>query len=188
MEKIKISDDMRKQFRADFPKSAYQGHPTKKFLTTLKAMYVTERLNSVLGVGRWSINVDVIERTDDYVLVQGELICLDYEVIVPKQFGGHKTTGVNTETADGFKSALTDCQSKIASYLEIGIDMFKGHINNKGINTNRETPPKSELTPEKKDVWDAAVKYLQGEGTIDKIKAKYTLSEANEKLIKDATI
>ena len=107
-------------------------------------MYVTERLNDVFGVGRWTIEVEIIERTNDYVLVQGEFHALDYDVAVPKQFGGHQTTGKNVEIADGFKSALTDCQSKIASYLEIGIDMFKGLIVCNG-NTVK-SPPVSKKT------------------------------------------
>lgn len=123
-----ITETMRKALRAEFPKEAYSQHPTKTFLTTLKAMYVLERLNDVFGIGRWTINFEIIERAPDYVLGQGEFVSLDYEVTIPKQFGGHNTTGKNTEIADGYKSALTDCQSKIASYLEIGIDMFKGKI------------------------------------------------------------
>lgn len=128
MEKLKIDENIRQKLRADFPKEAYKQHPTKTFLTTLKAMYVTERLNDIFGVGRWAIETEIIERTDNYILLQGEFKCLDFEVILPKQFGGHSTTGTNVEIADGYKSALTDCQSKIASYLEIGIDMFKGLI------------------------------------------------------------
>ncbi len=130
IDKKEITEDMRTELRKDFPDKAYSKHPTKTFLTTLKAMYVTERLNDVFGVGRWSINHEVIERTNDYVLIQGEFISLDYDVITPKQYGGHKTSGTNTEIADGYKSAITDCISKIASYLEIGIEMFKGNISN----------------------------------------------------------
>ena len=129
MEKKIITQEMREQLRSPFPPKAYSKHPTKTFLTTLKAMYVTERLNDVFGVGRWTIETEIIERTDNYVLVQGEFKALDLDVILPKQYGGHNTTGTNIEIADGYKSALTDCQSKIASYLEIGIEMFKGNIN-----------------------------------------------------------
>ena len=133
-----ITDTIRQQLRAGFPDEAYSKHPTKTFLTTLKAMYVTERLNDVFGIGRWTIEIEIIERTDNYVLLQGEFKSLDFDVVAPKQFGGHNTTGNNTEIADGFKSALTDCQSKIASYFEIGIDMFKGKITVGG-----KTPPKT---------------------------------------------
>jgi len=128
IEKLKITKEMRDELRKSFPKEAYSEHPTKPFLTTLKAMYVIERLNDVFGVGRWSIEHSVVERTNDYVLIQGNFISLDYDIITPSQYGGHKTSGNNTEIADGYKSAITDCISKISSYLEIGIDMFKGEI------------------------------------------------------------
>ncbi len=128
MEKKKFTNEMRERCRAKFPDKAYKKHPTKTFLTTLKAMYVTERLNDVFGIGRWTIHTEVIERTNDYILLQGEFESMDYDVTVAKQFGGHCTTGKNTEIADGYKSAFTDCMSKIASYFEIGIEMFKGNI------------------------------------------------------------
>jgi hypothetical protein len=128
MSKPKISDEMREKLRADFPKEAYATHPTKTFLTTLKAMYVTERLNDVFGVGRWTVDMTIISKDKDYILMQGEFESLDYEVIVPMQYGGHTLGSKNTELADGYKSAITDCISKIASYLEIGLDMFKGKI------------------------------------------------------------
>lgn len=135
-EKKIIDADMRGALRAPFPDEAYSGHPTKTFLTVLKAMYVTERLNDVFGLGRWTVEHEIIERTEDYVLIQSEFHSLDYDVSVPKQYGGHKTTGKNTEIADGYKSALTDSISKIASYLEIGIDMFKGKVNKKAAPKN----------------------------------------------------
>lgn len=144
--KTKITEEMRKLLRADFPSEAYKKHPTKTFLTTLKAMYITERLNNVFGVGRWTIDIEIIERTADYVLMQGEFKSTDFDVVIPKQFGGHKTSGTNTEIADGFKSALTDCQSKIASYLEIGIDMFKGLIA-VGASKKKTTIIKNQIDP-----------------------------------------
>jgi len=62
--------------------------------------------------------------------MRGQLIICDYDVFVPEQFGGHKTIGTGTEMADGYKSAVTDIISKSASYLEIGIDVFKGNAGN----------------------------------------------------------
>jgi len=128
MEKTKITTDMRAKLRADFPNEAYKAHPTKTFLTTLKAMFVVERLNDVFGVGRWHVTTEIIERTTEYITLKGSFHSLDYDTCVPDQFGGHTTVGKNTEIADGYKSAVTDCISKLASYLEVGIDMFKGEI------------------------------------------------------------
>ena len=123
-----ISKEMQDKLLEGFPCEAYSPHPTKTYLTVLKAYYVTERLNEVFGVGRWEIQTKVVERTDDYVLVIGRFISHDYDVQCTEQYGGGKTTGKGTEIADGYKSAVTDCQSKIASYLGVGADLFKGKI------------------------------------------------------------
>lgn len=124
-----ISKEMREALRAEFPSEAYSKHPTKTFLTTLKAAYVMERLNDVFGVGRWDLEHKVVKDEGSYVLMSGRIKILDHDVVVPVQYGGHTTTGKNTELADGYKSAITDILSKSASYLEIGLDMFKGKIN-----------------------------------------------------------
>ena len=129
MEKQKITEEMRQKLREEFPSEAYSAHPTKTFLTTLKAAYVMERLNDVLGVGRWTVEHEVVKDEGGYVLMSGRLVSLDYDLVVPVQYGGHTTTGKNTELADGYKSAITDILSKSASYLEVGLDMFKGLIN-----------------------------------------------------------
>jgi hypothetical protein len=128
-ELLKINDEIRKKLNTPFPKEAVKPHDNKPYLTTIKAIYITERLNDVFGIGRWTLKHEVVERTTDYVVVSGQIILTDYEVVTPIQYGGHKTTGKGTEIADGYKSAVTDCISKCASYLEIGIDVFKGQPN-----------------------------------------------------------
>lgn len=122
----KITPEMVESLKADFPEGAIKPHPTKSFLSTLKAYHVTNRLNEVFGVGRWEIKTEVVERTDDYVLVKGRFIAYDYDVQCTEQYGGHKTQDKNTDIADGYKSAVTDCQSKIASYLGVGHSLFMG--------------------------------------------------------------
>ena len=56
------------------------------------------------------------------------------------------------------------------------------------IKPKQPTMSKPELKPENKKVWDAAVSYLKGNGTIEGIKAKYSISTANEQKLKDAAI
>jgi hypothetical protein len=185
-----VDEELRVKLRAEFPDKAYSAHPTKTFLTTLKAMYVTERLNDVFGIGRWTIHVEIIERTADYILLQGEFESKDYDIVIPKQFGGHGTTGKGTEIADGYKSALTDCQSKIASYLEIGIEMFKGNINppNKGANNSKYKfgDAKSDSLPWVSDANVKGMKEAISKGNktavIDSL-IKYKWSKANKELI-----
>jgi len=139
-----ITGEMRAKLNAPFASEAMAKHPTKKFLTTIKAIYITERLNDVFGVGRWNIVTTIVKETGGYVLMSGELKVLDYDVVVPVQYGGHKTTGTNTEFADGYKSAVTDCLSKCASYLEVGLEVFKGQVSPPTDNTANDSQPKKQ--------------------------------------------
>jgi len=126
IKKLQITEEIRKQLNAPLPAEAISKHPTKTFLSTIKSIFIIERLNSVFKLGGWHLSTEIIKETPDYVLVKGELKIHDYDVKITPQFGGHNTTGKGTEIADGYKSAVTDCLSKCASYLEIGIDVFKG--------------------------------------------------------------
>jgi len=126
IKKPKITEEMRAKLNVPFIGKAVSQHPTKKFLSTLKAIYIVERLNDVFGLGRWNLEHKVVVADKGYVLMEGQLKILDYDVQLPIQYGGHTTTGTNTELADGYKSAITDILSKSASYLEIGIEVFKG--------------------------------------------------------------
>ena len=188
--KNNITIEMREALRKDFPKEAYAKHPTKTFLTTLKAIHVTERLNDVFGIGRWTITHEVIERTPDYVLIKGKFSAMDYDVIVPDQFGGHKTTGKNTEIADGYKSAVTDCISKIASYLEVGLSMFKGQVK-VGYSAPTKAAPPAKTAPVKKALDEKGYLYLIEKGTIAQIQTalkERTISEgARKQLMKLVT-
>lgn len=151
-EKSKITPEMREKLREPFPAEAIKQHPTKTFLSTIKAIFVVERLNDVFGVGRWDFSTAVVKETADYILVSGTLVILDYDVRVPSQYGGHKTTGTNTEIADGYKSAVTDALSKCSSYLEIGIDIFKGLADKpKGTTTQKQSTGNGEIS---KAQWD----------------------------------
>lgn len=135
----KLSPEMIEALQEDFPPEAYSSIPGKEYLTTLKAYYVTERLNQVFGVGRWVVIHKIQERSDSFVLVKGRIKLLDYpDLQFSVSYGGHNTTGKNTDAADGFKSAVTDLTSKQASFLGIGHDMFKGNIKAPNGNKNRK--------------------------------------------------
>ena len=138
-----ITEEIRDKLRAPLPAEAIQQHPTKTFLSTIKAIYIVERLNDVFGIGGWNQEHEIISDTEDYVSVRGRLTVLDeqgeIDLATPVQYGGHKKTGKGTEPADGYKSAVTDCMSKCASYLEIGIDVFKG-LHGKGGKAPKRQP------------------------------------------------
>jgi len=104
---------------------------------------------------------------------------LDYEVYVTPQYGGHKTEGKNTEIADGYKSAVTDSLSKIASYLEVGLEMFKGKISVKKTyqNTSNSLPFLNKDTKQWNNVLNAINK--GSIKSIDDIKKHYKISKSN---------
>ena len=131
MDKLpKITEDIRLELRKPFPHSALGKVPGKSYLTSIKAMYVVERLNDVFGVGRWDYSHEVIKEQHGQVLIKGVLIILDYDCTIPTQYGSHKVEGKGVDLADGYKSAITDGLTKCASYIEIGIDVFKGSKSN----------------------------------------------------------
>lgn len=126
-------DEIYKKLTAPFPDKAYAADITRsdKVLTSLKAQYVVERLNEVFGLGMWKLTGEWRE-VDDGVMFFGELQASyqDGENLVTiatgpvPGFGGvdHANSG------DAYKSARTDCLSKSASLLGVGNEMYKGNV------------------------------------------------------------
>lgn len=103
------------------PAEAVTPHPTKKFLSSIKSIYVTERLNDVFGVGRWRIKSEVVENHDKMVVVKAIFIVPSYGIEY-ECYGGND----NADRGDAYKGATTDALTKIGSWLGIGADVFKG--------------------------------------------------------------
>jgi len=111
------------------PQEAITQHPTKTYLSSIKAIYVTERLNDVFGVGAWQIKTNHITTAEKgMVVVKVEFSVPDYGIYY-ESFGGNDNGGEsnkNFDLGDAYKGATTDAITKIGSYLGIGIDVFKG--------------------------------------------------------------
>lgn len=104
------------------PPEAISQHPTKKFMSSIKAIYVTERLNDVFGVGRWLTRNEVIEAGEKMIIIKATFEAAEYGIIIPDIFGGND----NIDRGDAYKGACTDALTKIGSYLGIGANVFKG--------------------------------------------------------------
>lgn len=123
MEKLpRLPKEKIELLKKPLPKEAIKQHPTKKFLSTIKAIYVVERLNEVFGLGGWVITNEVVEATDKNIVVKSNFRATDYDLIVSDIFGGND----NPDRGDAYKGACTDALTKIGSYLYIGMDVFKG--------------------------------------------------------------
>ena len=138
MERKTITEEMKQALLAPLPDEAISQHPTKTFLSTIKAIYVTERLNDVFGVGSWKIKTDFIDKCDKMIVVKTTLEIPEYGIYY-ESFGGNDNQGVG----DAYKGATTDAITKIGSYWGIGIDVFKGKHTPQGLKTkNNSNKPK----------------------------------------------
>lgn len=117
------------------PKEAVTQHPTKQNLSTIKAIYVTERLNDVFGVGSWSIKTRLVDniiektRTTSSGRERTEFTAILSTTMEIPEYGIYYesiASSVNDDPGDACKGATTDAITKICSYIGIGIDVFKG--------------------------------------------------------------
>lgn len=125
----KITDEQRALINAPLPAEAVTQHPTKSFLSSIKSIYVTERLNEVFGVGAWQVRSDVVERADKGMIVVKVVFQIPEYGIYHECYGGNNNGGEgskNFDLGDAYKGAVTDALTKIASWLGIGADVFKG--------------------------------------------------------------
>jgi hypothetical protein len=137
MEIKPITIEMRNALRKPLPDEAIKPHPTKTFLSSIKAIYVTERLNDVFGVGKWQTKVDHITTTEKSMVVVKLYFSIPEYGVYYECFGGNDNGGENSKNfdlGDAYKGATTDAITKVGSYLEIGIDVFKG----------KSTPPRND--------------------------------------------
>ena len=183
----KVTKEMREALRMPLPVGAVTKHPTKTFLSSIKAIYVTERLNDVFGVGSWQLKVNHVTTTDkSMVVVKVEFSIPEYGIYF-ECYGGNVNGGENSrnfDLGDAYKGATTDALTKIGSYLEIGIDVFKGLGN---------TAPAPQQQPKKwlnitdmdgndtKEWLNVITAINEGKiTTIDEIKKHYSLSKEVE--------
>jgi hypothetical protein len=142
MEIKQVTKEMREVLRMPLPSCAVSNHPTKTFLSSIKAIYVTERLNEVFGIGTWQTRVEHITTTDKSMVVIKLIFTIPSYGIYYECYGGNDNGGENSKNfdlGDAYKGATTDALTKIGSFLEIGIDVFKG------LHTTPPPPPNTEL-------------------------------------------
>jgi hypothetical protein len=190
---MEITNEIRELLRAPLPSEAIKPHSTKSYLSTIKPIYVIERLSDVFGVGGWSVKTQLeewFEKTNskgktEYTAVTKTVLTVPQYNIYHESIAGSS----NDDLGDAVKGATTDGITKIGSYLEIGIDVFKGKSNPPPpppISPNKETPKpkKKETLTESHKNWE----YIKGRiaaGTpLETIKEHFTFTkEVEEKLL-----
>jgi Rad52/22 family double-strand break repair protein len=124
-EPLELSEDLKKKLKEPLPTEAVSPNPLKPGLSAIKVIYVVERLNEVFGLNGWHMDNEVVE-TGHMVVVRATLAIPKYGIAI-EQFGGND----NPDRGDAYKGACTDALSKCASYLGIGMDVYKGLNDNR---------------------------------------------------------
>lgn len=133
---MKLTPEMEAQLKAPLSPEAISPHPTRAYLSTIKAVYVTERFNDVFGIGCWQVKVEheVTEGLEKKMVVTKTTFEVPEYEIHYESYGGND----NADLGDAYKGATTDAITKIGSYMGVGIDVFKG----KGSPTGQNKPSK----------------------------------------------
>lgn len=187
METKQLSAEQMEQLRKPLPSEAVKQHPTKTFLSTIKAIYVVERLNEVFGIGRWHLKSEIIDNKTAMIVVRSVLTVPEYGIEL-ESFGGNDNGGENSkghDLGDAYKGATTDALTKICSYLEIGMDVFKGKQGSnppaarpQGAQVNGNGEEKPWLNEDSEMYRSAVLKLKSGSTTVEKIETVFKLSKA----------
>lgn len=144
-----LTNDMVLELQKPLPSEAVKQHPTKTYLSSIKAIYVVERLNKVFGIGKWTSKVEKESVNENGMVVVKLIFQIPEYGIYHECYGGNDNGGENSKNfdlGDAFKGATTDALTKICSFLEIGIDVFKGK-------TNGTPQPTDNKTPKDETIW-----------------------------------
>ena len=170
--------DLKELLLADLPDRAISQHPTKTYLSTIKAIYVTERFNDVFGVGKWQTQIE-----KEHLNLDTGMVIIKVTFKVPEHdiyyecYGGNDNGGINNKNfdlGDAYKGATTDALTKIGSYLGVGIKVFKG-LHKSG----QTAKPEKEWLNVGDKHWIGAVKK---KASLDDVKKYYRISKENSEL------
>ena len=115
-----LPPEVLEKLKTPLPPEAVSPNPDRPGLSVIKVIYVVERLNDVFGLNGWRVVNQVIE-SGRMVVVKATVTIPEYGISI-EQYGGND----NPDRGDAYKGACTDALSKCASYLGIGMDVYKG--------------------------------------------------------------
>jgi len=166
---MKITTEMYEALKIPLPAEAVKPHPTKTYLSSIKAIFVTERLNDVFGCGSWQIKAEKIADGEKGMVVVKVILTIPEYDVYYESFGGNDNGGEgskNFDLGDAYKGATTDGITKIGSYLGIGIDVFKGLKNTPAAPKEVKRNPDEEI----KEQLKIAISEIKKSTTLDEVK------------------
>lgn len=150
----KLSQTQKDLIAKPLPAEAVTQHPTKTYLSSIKAIYVTERLNEVFGFWWWTIKVKKEEHWEKgmvvvHVTFEVPEYWFYYECFGWNDNGGE--TSKNFDLWDAYKWATTDAITKIASWIGIWAEVFKGKQKWGNKSQPKETPTGETIDDDNKE-------------------------------------
>jgi hypothetical protein len=109
-----LTDEQIKMLREPLPAEAVKQHPTKTYLSSIKAIYVIERVNKVFGIGSWHLRSEIVDNKSAMIVVKSVLTVPEYGIEL-ESFGGNDNGGEeskNFDLGDAYKGATTDALTK----------------------------------------------------------------------------
>lgn len=141
---MKLSHDQEAKLKAPLPSEAIKQHPSKTYLSTIRDIYVIERLNDVFGVGSWKLKVE-------HITTQGKMVVVKVLFTIPEYnieyecYGGND----NSDLGDAYKGATTDALTKICSWLGIANEVWKDKPSQEQTQTSNPTTRSKSQTKQK---------------------------------------
>lgn len=127
--KENIQKEMYDKLSAPFPSEAMTEDTSRGFaLTSIKAQYIIERLNSVFGVDGWEAKPQVLFNDKETGCGVHVSLVARYPGLAP--IARHVISGCKPKKDPGdlLKSAMTDAICKAASHLGVGNEVYKGKV------------------------------------------------------------
>lgn len=167
------------QLYKPLPQEAIKQHPSRKYLSTINAIYVTDRLNDVFGVGGWSIKTSVVEQGESHIVVHVTFTAKHDELahdLHLEQYGGND----NADRGDAYKGAVTDALTKICSMIGIGAHVWKNDPQAAAKRALLVLDENDQLTELGQKAADAI---KEGKTTVEAIAAKYILTQKDRQYL-----
>jgi len=123
-----LTDEQKELIKKSLPVEAITQHPTKTYLSSIKAIYVLERLNEVFWIGAWTVKTEQIWEVNNWMVVVKVTFEIPTYWIYYECFGWNDNwweANKNFDLWDAYKWATTDAITKICSYIGIWADVFK---------------------------------------------------------------
>lgn len=156
MEKKQITEGMKQALGRPLPATALKPHPKLAGKSAINAIYVSERLNEVFGIGEWTTAVEFTAK-NTYIQhtkngdKEKNMVVVKLTLEVPAYgihyecYGGND----NDDYGDAYKGATTDALTKIGSWMGIGAHVWKDDPTGAKTTAPRPQPaPQPTLTKE----------------------------------------